>query len=71
MCHLFLSGEAGVDIELKINYPAEEVESKNFVLDGKKLRLVKPLDRDAKDLASIVFQVKLQIDFHVHSFHFV
>ena len=52
-----MSGEPGADIELKINYPPEEIESRSFVLDGKRLRLTKPLDRDAKDLASIVFQV--------------
>jgi hypothetical protein len=53
------AGEPGADIELKINYPPEEAESRSFVLDGKRLRLVRPLDRDPKDLASIVFQVTL------------
>ncbi len=50
-----IPGEPGTDIELKINYPDED--SRSFVLEGKKLKLVKPLDRDAKDLASIVVQV--------------
>ena len=54
---LIISGEPGVDIELKINYPLDEVQAKSFVLEGKKLKLMKALDRDEKDLSSIVFQV--------------
>lgn len=33
-----------------------------FTLDGKKLKLLKPLDRDSENLSHVVFQVK---NFHL------
>ena len=41
-----------IDVSREIR--AEEM----FYLDGKTLRLLRPLDRDENDLSSVIFQVK-------------
>ena len=54
-----ISGFPGDDIRLELSYSEEsEQYSSHFELDGKALRLRKPLDRDEKDLSSIMFQVQ-------------
>ena len=53
-----ISGLPGDDIRLELSYSEEsEQYSSHFELDGKALRLRKSLDRDEKDLSSILFQV--------------
>ena len=53
-----ISGFPGDDIRLELSHSEEsEQYSSHFELDGKALRLRKPLDRDDKDLSSIMFQV--------------
>ena len=54
-----ISGFPGDDIRLELSYSEEsEQYSSHFELDGKALRLRRPLDRDEKDLSSIMFQVQ-------------
>ena len=56
-----ISGSPGSDIRLELHYADEEPSSRKFFTldenDQKKLRLVKPLDRDEEDLSSVMFQV--------------
>ena len=53
-----VSGTPGQDVRLELHYNPEDPESRRyFVLDEKRLRLVKPLDRDLDDLSAIMFQV--------------
>ena len=54
-----LLGEPGTDIALEL-LPSEEdpeAPAELFALVGKQVRLTAPLDRDARDLSSIMFQV--------------
>ena len=57
--HLPISGLPGTDMELEIHYADDEPDSRRlFVLDSeKRLRLIRPLDRDEQDMSSIMFQV--------------
>ena len=53
-----ISGLPGSDVRLELSYSEESRQySSHFELDGKTLRLRKALDRDEKDLSSIMFQV--------------
>ena len=51
----------GTDIELKMSSVEDEISRERaediFYLEGKSLKLRRPLDRDANDLSSIIFQV--------------
>ena len=51
----------GSDIELKISSVEDDLTRDRaediFSLEGKSLKLRRPLDRDANDLSSIIFQV--------------
>ena len=51
----------GSDIELKISSVEDDLTRDRaediFYLEGKSLKLRRPLDRDANDLSSIIFQV--------------
>ena len=50
-----VTGDPGTDITLDLVFSKEEEIF--FRLEGKSLRLTKPLDRDEKDRSSLVFQV--------------
>ena len=53
-----IAGFPGDDVRLELSYSEESAQyASHFELDGKTLRLRKPLDRDEKDLSSIMFQV--------------
>lgn len=50
-----ISGEPNVDIFLDVVFPKGPP---TFFLNGKKLQLLAPIDRDEENLSHIVFQVK-------------
>ena len=53
-----IAGFPGDDVRLELSYSEESAQyASHFELDGKTLRLRQPLDRDDKDLSSIMFQV--------------
>ena len=53
-----IAGSPGEDVRLELSYSEESAQyASHFELDGKTLRLRQPLDRDDKDLSSIMFQV--------------
>ena len=58
-----ISGTPGEDMKLSILNDASSSSSSRdmFALDGKRIRLLKPLDRDENDISSIMFQVHQQI----------
>lgn len=49
-------GEPNKDIFLELGYPKIEPV---FELEGKRLKLLKPLDRDKDNLSHLIFQVKV------------
>lgn len=49
-----ISGEPNVDIFLDLSFPKGKPL---FFLNGKRLQLLSPLDRDENNLSHIVFQV--------------
>ena len=55
--------DLGTEIELKIASLETDVSRDRaediFYLEGKKLKLRRPLDRDENDLSSLIFQVKI------------
>ena len=63
-----IAGFPGDDVRLELSYSEESAQyASHFELDGKTLRLRQPLDRDDKDLSSIMFQVcESGIEAHVH-----
>ncbi len=60
-----VSGFPGDDIRLELFYPESKQFESHFALDGKRLKLLKPLDRDEGDLSSIMFQVRTLTSFSV------
>lgn len=53
-----ISGEPNVDVFLDLVFPKGPPM---FFLNGKKLQLLAPLDRDENDTSHIVFQVRTEI----------
>ena len=64
-----IAGFPGDDIRLEMSYSEESAQyASHFELDGKTLRLRQPLDRDDKDLSSIMFQVcESGLEAHMHA----
>lgn len=50
-----VSGEPGNETKLALNFPGGDPL---FALEGKKLRLLRPLDRDETNLSHVVLQVR-------------
>ncbi len=55
-----ISGSPGQDMELSLfHLPEDRPDRDYFRLEGKRLRLIRPLDRDEEDLSSIMLQVRV------------
>ena len=58
--YIFFQYFTGTENEIELNLVYPKSATKYFDLDGKSLKLIQPLDRDADDLSSLQLSVRLK-----------